>query len=70
MTETERLVEIERLYHEAFRKYHPVALWSYRELEQPTPSDVLAITRALRTKGGMAGRRLAERLEGLCRAVA
>ncbi len=28
-----------------------------------------AVTRALRTHGGMAGRRLAERIEEICRAV-
>jgi hypothetical protein len=70
MTENEQLAEIERLYHEAFRLYGTVALWSYRELDRPTPADALAVTRALRTRGGMNGRRLAERIEGLCRAAA
>ncbi len=39
-----------------------------RPVETPTPADALAITGALRTHGRMDGRRLAERIEALCRA--
>jgi len=39
-----------------------------RPVEQPTPADALAITKALRTHGRIDGRRLAERIEELCRA--
>jgi hypothetical protein len=35
-------------------------------MENPTPADALAITKALRTHGGMEGRRLAEQIEELC----
>ncbi len=56
------------LYHRAFKDYGSRALWSMRPIEHPTPGDALAITRALRTHGGMDGRRLAEQIERLCRA--
>jgi hypothetical protein len=56
------------LYRRAFSEYGTQALWSMRAIETPTPADALAITKALRTHGGMDGRRLAEQIEGLCRA--
>ncbi len=40
-----------------------------RPVDQPTQADALAITQALRTHGRMDGRRLAERIEALCRAI-
>src|SRR5215469_15461251 len=55
------------LYRRAFKEYGTQALWNMRPLENPTPADALAITKALRTHGGMEGRRLAERIEKLCR---
>ena len=57
------------LYRRAFSDYGTRALWSMRAIENPTPGDALAITKALRTHGGMDGRRLAEQIEGLCRAA-
>jgi hypothetical protein len=51
------------LYHLAFEKYASQALWNVRHFEEPTPSQALAITKALRTHGGMDGRRLAEQIE-------
>jgi hypothetical protein len=57
-----------RLYRRAFSVYGSEALWNMRAAENPTPADALAITKALRTHGGLAGRRLAEEIEGLCRA--
>ena len=57
------------LYRHAFEQYGAVALWSSRPVPDPTPADALAITRALRTHGGMDGRRLAEQIERLCRAA-
>jgi len=54
------------LYRRAFKEYGARALWNMRALDDPTPADALAITRALRTHGGMEGRRLAERIERLC----
>ncbi len=40
-----------------------------RRVEQPTRADALAITGALRTHGHMDGRRLAERIERICRVI-
>lgn len=54
------------LYRRAFAEYGPQALWNMRAVEDPTPADALAITKALRTHGGMEGRRLAERIESVC----
>lgn len=56
------------LYRRAFELHGAEALWSLRPVERPTPADALAITQALRTHGRMEGRRLAERIERLCRA--
>ena len=56
------------LYRRAFKEYGTQALWNMRPLENPTPADALAITKALRPHGGMEGRCLAERIEKLCRA--
>jgi hypothetical protein len=56
------------LYRRAFAEYGTQALWNMRPVEDPTPADALAITRTLRTHGGMEGRRLAEQLERICRA--
>ncbi|MGC2661496.1 MAG: hypothetical protein WA324_26380 [Bryobacteraceae bacterium] len=56
------------LYRKAFAEYGTQALWNMRPIEAPTTADALAITKALRTHGGMEGRRLAERIEQVCRA--
>ena len=56
------------LYRRAFAEYGTQALWNMRPIEDPTPADALAITKALRTHGGMEGRRLAEQIERVCRA--
>ena len=64
-TETQDLTS---LYRRAFSDYGTQALWNMRAIENPTPADAMAITRALRTHGGMEGRRLAEQIENLCRA--
>lgn len=63
-----RQKEIERLYRQAFAEYGAVALWSSRPVNRPTPADALAITESLRVEGDMGARRLAERIEALCRA--
>ncbi len=68
---TDHTIEPEHLgtlYRRAFEEYGSVALWNMRPIEDPSPADGLAITKALRTHGGMEGRRLAERIERLCRA--
>jgi hypothetical protein len=60
--------DLTALYRRAFADYGTQALWNMRPLEDPTPADALAITKALRTHGGLEGRRLAERIESICRA--
>jgi hypothetical protein len=60
--------DLRTLYHQAFARYGALALWNMRPVKEPTPADALAITKALRTHGRMDGRRLAERIEELCRA--
>jgi hypothetical protein len=64
----DRTMEIQTLYREAFRNFGAVALWNMRPVKEPTRADALAITAALRTHGRMDGRRLAERIEEICRA--
>lgn len=64
----DRANELGILYQQAFRDFGSIALWNMRPVKDPTPADALAITRALRTYGRMDGRRLAERIEALCRA--
>ena len=66
--ETQKPGDFGSLYRRAFAEYGTQALWNMRPIEDPTPADALAITRALRTHGGMDGRRLAEQIERLCRA--
>lgn len=63
-----RRVDFVSLYNLAFEQFGVSALWSNRPVPNPKPADALAITRALRTHGGMDGRRLAEQIEILCRA--
>ena len=67
-TEPTQPDDIAGLYRRAFDDYGSIALWNMRPVERPTPADALAITQALRTHGRMDGRRLAERIEALCRA--
>ena len=69
MDEPDRLTEIERLYRLAFAEYGTMALWSSRPVNHPTPGDALAITESLRVAGNLDARRLAERIEALCRAT-
>ena len=61
--------DVASLFRRAFAEYGPLALWNMRPSENPTAADALAITKALRTYGGMEGRRLAESIERLCRAA-
>jgi hypothetical protein len=60
--------DLGNLYRRAFKDYGYQALWNMRPIQDPTPADALAIVKALRTHGGMDGRRLAEQIERLCRA--
>jgi hypothetical protein len=61
--------DLAALYYRAFEEYGSRALWNMRPTENPAPADALAITKALRTHGGMEGRRLAEEIERVCRAA-
>ena len=67
-TEPDKPDDLATLYRRAFAEYGTRALWNMRPVEDPTSADALAITKALRTHGRMDGRRLAERIEELCRA--
>jgi hypothetical protein len=67
-TEPSQPEDLASLYRRAFAEYGTRALWNMRPVKEPTPADALAITQALRTHGRMDGRRLAERIEELCRA--
>ena len=57
------------LYRQAFKEFGAQALWSSRPVERPTPADALAIVHSLRVEGNLKARRLAEHIEGLCRAA-
>ena len=65
---TDRETRIAELYRQAFREFRARALWNLHQHEHPTVEDALAITRALRTEGNMAARRLAEQIERLAHA--
>jgi hypothetical protein len=68
-TETQQPEGLASLYRRAFAEYGTRAVWNMRPVEDPTLADALAITEGLRTHGRMDGRRLAERIEELCRAT-
>jgi len=57
------------LYRRAFEDYGTRALWNRRSLDNPTREDALVIARALRVRGDLGARRLAERLERACSAA-
>ena len=67
--ETSEQPEWLRLYDEAFERFHPQALWSYRRVENPTPGHALSISDSLRRQGDMAAWRLADRILRACRAA-
>ncbi len=52
----------------AFAEFGGRALWNIAEAPEPTRTEVLAITRQLRTEGGMNARLLAEQVEQTARA--
>lgn len=56
------------LYRRAFAEFGSRALWNIAEAPEPTRTEVLAITRQLRTEGDMNARRLAEQIEQAARA--
>jgi hypothetical protein len=65
----EQSEDLASLYRRAFAEYGARALWNKRELETPTPADALVVARALRVEGNRGARRLAERIEAVCRAA-
>jgi len=69
MTETTPPEDFASLYRRAFQEFGAMALWSSRQLSNPTPADALAITHSLRVEGNLEARRLAERIERACRAA-
>jgi hypothetical protein len=56
------------LYRRAFAEFGARALWNIRQYDDPTPEQMLAITRQLRTEGDTNARRLAEQIEQAARA--
>ena len=61
--------DIARLYHQAFREFGTIALWSRRPSEHPTIAQALVIADSLRREGTMQARPLAARIEEACRAA-
>ena len=59
---------MEQLYVRAFAEYGSRALWNIRRFDAPTPEQIVAIVRQLRTEGDMGARRLAEQIERAARA--
>ncbi|HUB10830.1 MAG TPA: hypothetical protein VMB34_02650 [Acetobacteraceae bacterium] len=64
----DRIADTKTLHQQAFRDFGSVALWNMRPIKDTTAGDAPATTAALRTPWRMDGRRLAERIEALCRA--
>jgi hypothetical protein len=60
--------DIVGLYRRAFAEFGSRALWNIRQYDDPTPEQMLAITRQLRTEGDANARRLAEQIEQAARA--
>jgi hypothetical protein len=69
-TETKQPADFVTLYRRAFAEFGARALWSSREVSNPTPEDALAITHGLRVEGNLEARRLAEAIERACRDAA
>ena len=67
--ETNTLEDFASLYRRAFEEFGASALWSSRQVAEPTPDDALAITRSLRVEGNLEARSLAERIEQACHAA-
>jgi hypothetical protein len=67
--QTTQAADFLTLYRRAFAEFGASALWSSKPVPDPTPADVLAITRSLRVEGNMQARRLAEQIEQACRAA-
>lgn len=57
------------LYHQAFREFGALVLWSRREGDAPTITQALVIAECLRREGNLKSRALAARIEDACRAA-
>ncbi len=67
-TAAQREAHLRALYARAFDEFGARELWNMRRFEEPTPGDLLAMTRQLRIEGNLAAMRLAEEIEKLVRA--
>jgi hypothetical protein len=54
--------DIARLYHEAFREFGTIGLWSRRASEHPTIAQALVVADSLRRERSMQSRPLAARI--------
>lgn len=57
------------LYREAYERFRLSALWSYRQLEQPTVDHARSTARSLRRQGDMRAWRHAARMLRACDAA-
>jgi len=60
---------LNELYQRAFREFGPMALWNVKQQASPTSAHALLVAQALRHKGDLQARRLAEEIEAACRAA-
>ncbi len=61
--------DVARLYHQAFRDFGALALWSRRPSAAPTIAQALVVADALRREGNLQSRALAAEIEQACRAA-
>jgi hypothetical protein len=61
--------EVLRLYRQAFAEFGTRALWNWRNMEQPTITQALAIAHSLKVEGNLKARALAIAIEQACRAA-
>jgi len=68
-TQIAAMEQLEELCRRAYAQYGVQALWSFREIEHPSPGHARVIARALRVEGDMKARFLAEEIEKACLAA-
>jgi hypothetical protein len=61
--------EVAQLYRRAFAEFGTRALWNWRQMEQPTITQALAIAHSLKVEGNVKARALAIAIEQACRAA-
>lgn len=57
------IADYHTLYARAFDAFGSMALWNVRRLDAPSPTDALAVAKALRVEGDRTARTLAEAIE-------